>query len=125
MTELILLLHILELDALGDELAYDQDAAYLDDAINAPAAPDTVPAEKDTSGSRTKVYNSIPGSFANFPHKEFQFNIGVVHLEKVSLAFPLPSEAKITDSQDLALCIYAIAEVFTLEKIFLASQELS
>jgi len=43
-----------ELDALGDELAYDQDAAYLDDAINAPAAPDTVPAEKDTSGSRTK-----------------------------------------------------------------------
>ena len=46
---------LLELDALGDELAYDQDAAYLDDALNAPVTPDTVPAEKDTSGSRTRV----------------------------------------------------------------------
>ena len=59
----------LELDALGDELAYDQDAAYLDDAINAPAAPDTVPAERDTSGSRTKVCDSITGSLANFSFK--------------------------------------------------------
>ena len=44
-----------ELDALGDELAYDQDAAFLDDALSAPSAPDTIPAERDTSGSRTKV----------------------------------------------------------------------
>ena len=50
---------LLELDALGDELEFDQDSAYLDDAINAPAAPDTVPAEKDTSGSRTKVCGPI------------------------------------------------------------------
>eukprot|EP00795_Rhopilema_esculentum_P014472 gene14472-5534_t len=43
-----------ELDALGDELAYDQDAAFLDDALSSPPAPDTIPAERDASGSRTK-----------------------------------------------------------------------
>ncbi|XP_022919398.1 charged multivesicular body protein 5 [Onthophagus taurus] len=32
-----------ELDALGDEIALDDDASYLDDVLKAPAAPDTKP----------------------------------------------------------------------------------
>eukprot|EP00794_Sanderia_malayensis_P003619 gene3619-4130_t len=43
-----------ELDALGDELAYDQDAAYLDDALSAPSAPDTNPAEAGAASLKTK-----------------------------------------------------------------------
>lgn len=31
-----------ELDALGDEIAIDDDASYLDDVVKAPAAPDKV-----------------------------------------------------------------------------------
>lgn len=31
-----------ELDALGDEIAIDDDASYLDDVVSAPAAPDKV-----------------------------------------------------------------------------------
>lgn len=31
-----------ELDALGDEIALDDDASYLDDVVKAPAAPDRV-----------------------------------------------------------------------------------
>lgn len=31
-----------ELDALGDEIAYDDDASYLDDVVKAPSAPDKV-----------------------------------------------------------------------------------
>lgn len=33
-----------ELDALGDEIALDDDTSYLDDALNAPNAPDKDPA---------------------------------------------------------------------------------
>ena len=32
-----------ELDALGDDLALDEDTSYLDDASKAPAAPENVP----------------------------------------------------------------------------------
>ena len=32
-----------ELDALGDEIALDDDTSYLDDAVRAPNAPTTVP----------------------------------------------------------------------------------
>lgn len=32
-----------ELDALGDEMAFDDDASYLDDVVKAPAAPDKEP----------------------------------------------------------------------------------
>ncbi|EDO49015.1 predicted protein [Nematostella vectensis] len=42
-----------ELEALGDDLALDEDTSYLDE-VNAPAAPDTVPGERDPSGSRTQ-----------------------------------------------------------------------
>lgn len=43
-----------ELDALGDELEFDQESAYLDDALNAPSAPSTAPSEADNTGLRTK-----------------------------------------------------------------------
>ena len=32
-----------ELDALGDEIALDDDTSYLDDAVKAPSAPDKEP----------------------------------------------------------------------------------
>lgn len=32
-----------ELDALGDEIALDNDTSYLDDVVKAPAAPDKEP----------------------------------------------------------------------------------
>uniref|UniRef100_A0A0N5B3H1 Charged multivesicular body protein 5 n=1 Tax=Strongyloides papillosus TaxID=174720 RepID=A0A0N5B3H1_STREA len=38
-----------ELEALGDELAFDEDTSYLDEALNAPKVPSTVPsAERKT-----------------------------------------------------------------------------
>jgi len=36
-----------ELDALGDEIALDDDASYLDDAVKAPNAPDKEPGHRD------------------------------------------------------------------------------
>lgn len=41
-----------ELDALGDDLALENDASYLDDAITAPSAPDKEPG---TASIRNKV----------------------------------------------------------------------
>lgn len=41
-----------ELEALGDDLAIDEDTSYLDDAIKAPSAPDKEPG---TSSVRNKV----------------------------------------------------------------------
>ena len=38
-----------ELDALGDDLALDEDASYLDDAISAPSAPTNVPGDSVTN----------------------------------------------------------------------------
>lgn len=40
------------MEALGDDLAFDEDTSYLDEV---PAPSDTVPGEKDTGGSRTQV----------------------------------------------------------------------
>ena len=55
-----------ELDALGDDLALDEDSSYLDDAISAPSAPTNVPGDSVTnkvqlewlviSGARNKKY---------------------------------------------------------------------
>lgn len=41
-----------ELDALGDEIALDDDTSYLDDAVKAPSAPDKEPG---TESVRNKV----------------------------------------------------------------------
>lgn len=43
-----------ELDALGDEIALDDDTSYLDDAVSAPAAPDREPGA-DSIDLRNKV----------------------------------------------------------------------
>jgi charged multivesicular body protein 5 len=42
-----------ELDALGDDLALDDDQSYLDEAASAPAAPVGLPSHSESSGSRT------------------------------------------------------------------------
>lgn len=44
-----------ELDALGDEIALDEDASFLDDAIKAPSAPDREPG---ASSVRNKVQST-------------------------------------------------------------------
>ena len=44
-----------ELEALGDDLALDEDTSYLDEV---PAPSDTIPGERDTGGARTQVHNS-------------------------------------------------------------------
>lgn len=44
-----------ELDALGDEIALDDDTSYLDDAVRAPAAPDREPGA-DSIDLRNKVF---------------------------------------------------------------------
>lgn len=43
-----------ELDALGDEIALDDDTSYLDDAVKAPSAPDREPG---TDSLRNKVFD--------------------------------------------------------------------
>lgn len=42
-----------ELDALGDEIALDDDTSYLDDAVKAPNAPDKEPGAESVTN---KVY---------------------------------------------------------------------
>jgi len=42
-----------ELEALGDDLALDEDASFLDDAIKAPSAPDKEPG---AASVKNKVY---------------------------------------------------------------------
>lgn len=49
-----------ELDALGDEIAIDDDASYLDDVVKAPAAPD-------------KVHNQIINSKTHLEHHLYRF----------------------------------------------------
>ncbi|XP_077996545.1 charged multivesicular body protein 5-like [Glandiceps talaboti] len=44
-----------ELDALGDEIGLDEDSSYLDDAINTPAAPDSVPGADSVATNKDGV----------------------------------------------------------------------
>lgn len=45
---------LLELEALGDDLALDEDTSYLDEV---PAPADTIPGENDNTGTKTQVWN--------------------------------------------------------------------
>lgn len=45
-----------ELDALGDEIALDDDTSYLDDALKAPNAPDKDPSHGEPSKTQVIVY---------------------------------------------------------------------
>lgn len=38
-----------ELDALGDELLFDEDSTYLDEASTAPSIPEGIPGDKSTN----------------------------------------------------------------------------
>lgn len=48
-----------ELDALGDEIAIDDDASYLDDVVSAPAAPDKVHNQINNSTNHLETNPSI------------------------------------------------------------------
>ena len=48
---------LLELEALGDDLALDDDTSYLDEV---PAPADTIPGDKDAEGSRTQARGHRP-----------------------------------------------------------------
>nr|CAG4635745.1 EOG090X0EA1 [Artemia franciscana] len=49
-----------ELEALGDEIALDEDASYLDDALKAPVAPDKEPAAKLETNKASMSKQTIP-----------------------------------------------------------------
>lgn len=48
-----------ELDALGDELLFDDDSTYLDEASTAPSIPEGVPGDKSTN----RVFHTFRGFF--------------------------------------------------------------
>uniref|UniRef100_A0A336MXA6 Charged multivesicular body protein 5 n=1 Tax=Culicoides sonorensis TaxID=179676 RepID=A0A336MXA6_CULSO len=48
-----------ELDALGDEIALDDDTSYLDDVVKAPAAPDAIPGADSVLAPGTKNKDGI------------------------------------------------------------------
>lgn len=47
------------MDALGDEMFMEDDAAYLDEASSAPAVPGSLPGEKDTGGDQRMKVSDI------------------------------------------------------------------
>ena len=49
-----------ELEALGDDLALDEDTSYLDEV---PAPADTIPGENDNTGTKTQVWNDYSVSW--------------------------------------------------------------
>ena len=49
-----------ELEALGDDLALDEDTSYLDEV---PAPADTIPGENDNTGTKTQVWNDYSFSW--------------------------------------------------------------
>lgn len=44
-----------ELDALGDEIALDDDATYLDDVLNAPEAPSNKPEKPEAAKNKVST----------------------------------------------------------------------
>jgi len=46
-----------ELDALGDEIALDDDTSYLDDAVKAPSAPDKEPGAESVRNKVCELRN--------------------------------------------------------------------
>lgn len=48
-----------ELDALGDDMFMEDDAAYLDEASTAPGVPSSMPGETDDSGSKQRMKDGI------------------------------------------------------------------
>ena len=48
-----------ELDALGDEMMFDEDSSYLDDASTAPSIPEGLPGDKSVSRVRRRWSSSL------------------------------------------------------------------
>ena len=48
-----------ELDALGDEMMFDEDSSYLDDASTAPSIPEGLPGDKSVSRVRVHWSSSL------------------------------------------------------------------
>lgn len=46
-----------ELDALGDEIALDDDSSYLDDVVKAPNAPDKEPGADSIIPGKVNIFN--------------------------------------------------------------------
>jgi len=49
-----------ELDALGDEIALDDDTSYLDEAVRAPNAPTTVPGADSVAARVCIISHDVP-----------------------------------------------------------------
>lgn len=79
-----------ELEALGDDLALDEDTSYLDEV---PAPADTIPGENDNTGTKTQVWNDYSVSWIyciEFLHRLFfllffLFFVLPMHLQNVLL----------------------------------------
>lgn len=54
-----------ELDALGDEIALDDDSSYLDDAVKAPSAPDKEPGADSIRNKVNIIESAVVSSFRN------------------------------------------------------------
>lgn len=55
-----------ELDALGDEIALDDDATYLDDVLNAPEAPSNKPEKPEAAKNKVSTVFSCYSLQDNF-----------------------------------------------------------
>lgn len=89
-----------ELDALGDEIALDDDTSYLDDAVKAPSAPEKEPGADSTMNKvqydrkSNYVFVSKPSCVKFLYFKSFflgcdqwiysSAGIGVIHVSKIT-----------------------------------------
>ena len=76
---------LLELEALGDDLALDEDTSYLDEV---PAPADTIPGENDNTGTKTQVWNDYSFSWIysfSFFFLFFFYFLLPMHLQDVLL----------------------------------------
>ena len=63
------------MDALGDEMFMEDDAAYLDEASSAPAVPGSLPGEKDTGGDQRMKVSDI---LVTYDNDSFSFLLSLV-----------------------------------------------
>ena len=64
-----------ELDALGDEMMFDEDSSYLDDASTAPSIPEGLPGDKSTSRVRSHWSCTVSLDTGSFRAIDFFFTI--------------------------------------------------
>lgn len=69
------MVHLLELDALGDELLLDDDSSYLDEASSAPAIPEGTPGERSTN----RVMTNTSVNYIQILAPELNVFVGVLY----------------------------------------------